>query len=84
METRSLLPKTLSRAAAGNRGGSEVMELILDCRGDQVTITEDVVKVAASNRAEVMELLLDRCGDQVIITEDVVKAAAVVTRMEAR
>ena len=55
------------------------MALLLDRRGDQIQITEDVVKAAASNGwngKEVMALLLDRRGDQIQITEDVVKAAA--------
>ena len=53
--------------------------MLLDRRGDQIQITEDVVKAAASNwenGKEVMALLLDRRGDQIQITEDVVKAAA--------
>ncbi|KAF6806913.1 ankyrin domain protein [Colletotrichum plurivorum] len=66
-------------AAAGNwRNGKEVMALLLDRRGDQITITEEVVKAAAGNQQngkEVMELLLDRRGDQITITEEVVKAA---------
>jgi hypothetical protein len=55
------------------------MALLLDRRGDQIQVTEDVVKAAASNERngkEVMALLLDRRGDQIQITEDVVKAAA--------
>jgi hypothetical protein len=45
-----------------------VMALLLDRRGDQIRVTEDVVKAAASNRRngkEVMALLLDRRGDQI-------------------
>ena len=56
-----------------------MMELLLDRGGDQIQITEDVVKAAASNwrnGEEMMALLLDRRGDQIQITEDVVKAAA--------
>ena len=48
--------------------GKEVMALLLDRRGDQIQITEDVVKAAASNGQngkEVMALLLDRRGDQI-------------------
>ncbi|KAK2732923.1 hypothetical protein FQN57_002444, partial [Myotisia sp. PD_48] len=66
-------------AAAGNtRNGEKIMALLLDRRGDQVTITEEVVKAAARNwnGEEIMTLLLDRRGDQVTITEEVVKAAA--------
>jgi hypothetical protein len=50
-----------------------VVALLLDRRGDQIQITEDVVKAAASNwlcGAEVMALLLDRQGDQIQITEE--------------
>ncbi|KAF6807599.1 heterokaryon incompatibility protein [Colletotrichum musicola] len=65
-------------AAAGNgKNGKEVMELLLDRRGDQITITEELVKAAAGNwfnGKEVIALLLDRRGDQITITEEVVKA----------
>ncbi|KAM0278410.1 hypothetical protein ACHAQH_005165 [Verticillium albo-atrum] len=70
----------VTRAAAGNeKSGAEVMKLLLDQKGDQITITEDTLNAAARNGesgAEVMELLLDRKGDQIIITEDTVNAAA--------
>ncbi|XP_044716492.1 NACHT domain-containing protein [Hirsutella rhossiliensis] len=59
--------------------GKEVMTLLLDRRGDQITITDEVVKAAAGNfrnGKEVMALLLDRRGDQITITDGVVKAAA--------
>ncbi|KAK4205473.1 ankyrin repeat-containing domain protein [Triangularia verruculosa] len=55
------------------------MTLLLNRRGDQINITEEVVKAAAGNwqnGKEVMTLLLDRRGDQITITEEVVKAAA--------
>ncbi|KAF6841013.1 ankyrin domain protein [Colletotrichum musicola] len=55
------------------------MELLLDRRGDQITITEEVVKAAVGNwqnGEQVIRLLLDRRGDQITITEEVVKAAA--------
>jgi hypothetical protein len=58
------------KAAAGN--GKEVIALLLDQRGDQITITEEVVKAAAGNwenGKEVIALLLDRRGDQITITE---------------
>jgi hypothetical protein len=65
-------------AAAGNwKNGKEVMTLLLDRRGADIQITEDVVKAAAGNLLngeEVMTLLLDRRGDDVQITEEVVKA----------
>jgi hypothetical protein len=56
-----------------------VIALLLDQRGDEVKITEEVVKAAAGNRIsgkEVIALLLDQRGDEVKITEEVVKAAA--------
>ncbi len=52
------------------------MALLLDQRGDQVTITEDVVKAAAGNSCNVVALLLGRFGNLITITKDVVKAAA--------
>ena len=52
------------------------MALLLDRRGDEITITEDVMKAAAGNDKKVMRLLLDRRGDEITITEEVVKAAA--------
>jgi Ankyrin repeats (3 copies) len=56
------------------------MALLFDRRGDQLPITEEVVKAAARNGGngnwEVMALLFDRRGDQIPITEEVVKAAA--------
>jgi hypothetical protein len=50
----------------------EVMALLLDRRGDQISITEEVVKAAA----EVIAQLFARRGDQISITEELVKAAA--------
>jgi hypothetical protein len=48
-------------AAAGNyRNSREVMTLLLDRRGDQVSITERVVKGAVRNSKEVMALLLEK------------------------
>ena len=55
------------------------MTLLLDRRGDDIPITEEVVKAAAGNQEsgnKVMTLLLDRRGDDIPITEEVVKAAA--------
>jgi formylmethanofuran dehydrogenase subunit D len=55
------------------------MTLLLNQRGSEVKITEEVVKAAAGNwnkGKEVMALLLDQRGDEVKITEEVVKAAA--------
>lgn len=55
-------------AAAGNWKNGKVMTLLLDRRGADIQITEDVVKAAAGNLLngeEVMTLLLDRRGDDV-------------------
>ncbi|RYP34898.1 hypothetical protein DL768_011032 [Monosporascus sp. mg162] len=55
------------------------MALLLDQRGAEVKITEDVVKAAAgngNNGKEMMALLLDQRGAEVKVTEEVVKAAA--------
>lgn len=64
-------------ASAENwRNGEEVMTLLLDQRGGQITITEGIVKAAAGNsNKEVMALLLDRRGEQITITESIIKAA---------
>ncbi|WQF77080.1 Putative NACHT nucleoside triphosphatase, P-loop containing nucleoside triphosphate hydrolase [Colletotrichum destructivum] len=67
-------------AVAENRGsGHKIMALLLDKRGDEIRITEDVVEAAAENKEsgkEIMALLLDKRGDEIRITEDVVEAAA--------
>ncbi|KAE9363923.1 HET-domain-containing protein [Stipitochalara longipes BDJ] len=65
-------------AACSDDRGKEVMELLLDRRGNEIKITGEVVKAAArSHRGkEVMELLLDRRGNEIKITGEVVKAAA--------
>ncbi len=57
----------------------EVMIILLDQRGDEVQITEEVVEAAAGNLMDgyrVTKLLLNRRGDQTPVTEEVVKAAA--------
>ncbi|KAJ8130878.1 hypothetical protein O1611_g2749 [Lasiodiplodia mahajangana] len=56
-----------------------LMAFLLDEWGNEITITEEVVKAAAENflwAREMIGLLLDRRGEQVIITEEVLKAAA--------
>jgi hypothetical protein len=65
-------------AAASTENAKEMMELFLDRGGDQIRITEDMVKAAASNwrnGEEMLALMLDRRGDRIQITEDVVKGA---------
>ncbi|KAK4220683.1 ankyrin repeat-containing domain protein [Podospora fimiseda] len=53
------------------------MALLLEKRGDDVKITEEVVSILAGKFGkEVMALLLENRGDDVKITEEVVKAAA--------
>jgi NACHT domain len=65
------------KVAAGNSNGKKVMTLLLDRRGDDVQITEEVVKRAALNSDEaIMTTLLDRRGGDIQITEQVVEAAA--------
>ena len=71
--------RLVQAVAANRRNGSKVMALLLDRRGDEITITEKVVEAAAANRGngkEAMALLLDRRGDEITITEKVVEAAA--------
>ena len=70
--------KNSFKAAAGNwESAKEVVTLLLDRRGADVQITEDVaILIARKFNKEVMALLLDRRGADVQITEDVVKAAA--------
>ncbi len=80
VETRLRSPRMLLEAAAGNEdSGEEVMALLLDRRGDQITITENVPEAAASNKEsgqKITALILSRHRDQITFTEDVVKAAA--------
>ncbi|KAK6850937.1 hypothetical protein PG987_000571 [Apiospora arundinis] len=57
----------------------KVMELVLDNRGEDVVITEEVAKAAAggkSKAASVIALLLDRRGNQFDLTEEVTMAGA--------
>lgn len=69
------------KAAAGTCW-PDAMILLLDRRGDNNLITEDVVKAAAGNRRtpvimhDMSTRLLERRGDYIPITEDVLKAAA--------
>jgi alkylhydroperoxidase family enzyme len=73
----SSVTEEVVKVAARNINGERVMTLLLDRRGDDVRITEEVVKAAAMNSNEaIMTLLMDRLGDDVQITEEVVKAAA--------
>ncbi|UNI17157.1 DNA-directed DNA polymerase [Purpureocillium takamizusanense] len=49
------------------------MKVILDRKGDEVTITEDIVKAAFGNQrsgVEIMKIVLGWKGPQLIITDD--------------
>jgi ferritin-like protein len=70
-------PETVATAARFSDG--KAIAILLDQRGDEIKITEQIVKAAALNYTsgkEVMTLLLDRRGHEVKITEAVMKAAA--------
>ncbi|KAH8660053.1 hypothetical protein BX600DRAFT_399966 [Xylariales sp. PMI_506] len=57
--------------------GEVTMALLLDSRGSEFSISEEIVIAAAENsRSAVMALLLKRRGDEVKITESVLEAAA--------
>lgn len=59
------------------RFNKKVTTLLLDRRGDCITITEEAVStITARFNKKVMALLLNRRGDHITITEEVVKAAA--------
>ena len=68
------------KAVAGNlESGKEVIILLFEQRGEEVVITEEVVKAAAGNeniREVVLVILLAQRGAEVDITETVVKTAA--------
>ncbi|KAH8199872.1 hypothetical protein TruAng_005988 [Truncatella angustata] len=66
-----------SIAAAVQNGHREVVQVLLEKRGDEVEITQDVVVAIAENEQsgkEIMALLLEKRGDEVKITQDVVVA----------
>ncbi|RYP74314.1 hypothetical protein DL770_007624 [Monosporascus sp. CRB-9-2] len=55
------------------------MKKLLDQRGTEVKITEEVVKAAAGNRdsgKEMMALFLDQCSNSIIVTPGLVEALA--------
>ena len=63
--------------AAHSESNKEMMELLLDQRGDRIKVTEAVVQAAAMyGNGDLMALLLDRRGDEIQITEAVVQGAA--------
>ncbi|KAF4946002.1 hypothetical protein FGADI_11505 [Fusarium gaditjirri] len=66
-------------AQVAARFDREVMGLLLDERGNEVHITEDIVTSATSNGRhgkEVMRVLLDRRGNEFQITDTVIEATA--------
>lgn len=65
------------KVAAGNyTNGIELIRLLLEKRGRDIKITDEVVKVTAGNREEIMELLLDQRGGEIRITDEVLQVAA--------
>lgn len=74
-----VLKKRVLNNAASNNHGREMLALLLYLKGDQIQITEEVVKTAAGNwltRDNVMGILLEQQVDKNHITEDVVKTTA--------
>ncbi|KAM3497191.1 hypothetical protein MY10362_009450 [Beauveria mimosiformis] len=62
---------------ASERNGEEVMALLLEQRGIEIMITEEMVTITALHFDEkLMALLLEQRGSEITITEEVVKAAA--------
>ncbi|KAH1809920.1 hypothetical protein KXX35_007109, partial [Aspergillus fumigatus] len=58
---------------------ARIIALLLEKHGDEVMITEEVVKAAAGNEEggeRVMALLLEKRGGEVMISKEVVRAAA--------
>ncbi|KAH1648192.1 hypothetical protein KXX16_008902 [Aspergillus fumigatus] len=75
----SSLESQAIQAARNEVNGFEAMSVLLEDYGDELEITEEVVKTAARNErsgAKVLALLLEKRGYEVKITEEVVKAAA--------
>ncbi|KAK0717950.1 heterokaryon incompatibility protein-domain-containing protein [Lasiosphaeria miniovina] len=69
----------VAELAASVDTDAEVMDILLDHRGSEFKITQDVVLAAAANLwlgEPVMEVLLARRGDEIKITRAVVVAAA--------
>ncbi|KAJ5813460.1 uncharacterized protein N7503_000210 [Penicillium pulvis] len=57
-----------------------ILEFLLDRYGDQVTIADELVMIAAGNPTsggELMAILLDRYGDQITVTNELVMDAAI-------
>lgn len=71
-----LVTEKMMRAAAANSNGKSVLALLLNKKGQDIEITEDILEAAARRNTDSLELLLDRLGRKVPITERVVKSAA--------
>lgn len=56
---------------------NEVLGLLLNGRGGEVTVTEDVLKTAARYNYEVLNLLLNHCGSDAVITEAILVATVI-------
>ncbi|KAL7918451.1 hypothetical protein ACQKWADRAFT_323791 [Trichoderma austrokoningii] len=59
---------------------SNCMELVLETKGVEEHVTEDVLIAAASNATDaygILEAILDRVGDTITITEDILKAMVI-------
>ncbi|KAL7905890.1 hypothetical protein GGI35DRAFT_488144 [Trichoderma velutinum] len=82
-----LLRKDDGDAAENAEQGNKLVEFLLNYHGDQILITEDIMKNAASNAGqgnELVELLLRYQGDQIFITEDIILAAIYNERQDKR
>lgn len=57
-------------------GSIKIMKFLLDQRGDEIIITEEIAKTAARNNKELIVMLLRERKDEVTITEAIIQAAA--------
>jgi hypothetical protein len=77
------ITEPIVEAAAGNQvHGVKVMKLLLDIRGDEIPVTENLLKVVALNSnpshcAEIARLLVERMGSTIreLITDEVLMTA---------
>uniref|UniRef100_L2FI68 Ankyrin repeat and sam domain containing protein 6 n=1 Tax=Colletotrichum fructicola (strain Nara gc5) TaxID=1213859 RepID=L2FI68_COLFN len=73
-----MVTETLVETITGSFS-SICLRLLLDRQGQEIQVTNEIVKAAAGNESsgeQVMRLLLGRRGEEVKVTEEVVKAAA--------
>ena len=57
---------------------AQTMDILLKQRGEEITITEEVIKAAVGNEVsggDITRLLFDKRGEEITITEEVIKAA---------